>query len=95
MSDDDKGLRKCERCGTREAEDRADTEPQEGACGGRERARVDVERAGASDEVETGEEDETEWPEAHAEVVHVGVVEAPEEVGHAAQLLEDGDEARD
>ena len=92
---DDDDLRERERCRTRKAEDRANAEPQERSRGGRELARVDVERAGAGEEVESREKDETERPEAHAEVVHVGVIEAPEKEGHAAQLKEDGDASRE
>ena len=78
-----------------DGEDRADRDPQRGHGRGRELARLDVAGAGGREEVEAGEEDEAGGPEAHAKVVHARVVEVPEEEGHAAQLEEDGDAARD
>lgn len=52
-----------------------------------------VDCAHAGDDVQAGEEDEAEGPEAHAEVVHARVVEAAQEERHAAELEQDGDDA--
>ena len=49
----------------------------------------------AREEVEPGKKDETEGPEAHAKVVHAGIVETAQEVRHAEQLKENGDTAGD
>ena len=70
-------------------------DPDEALRAGRELTGEHVDGAEAGEDVEPGEEHEAEWPEAHAEVVHARVVEAPEEEGHAAQLEEDGDAALD